>query len=89
MMLGSNGANSIFNKLGVGTMRLTNPLNTANFVVTQGPLRVDDMAALGSGSVLLSGDGNLLYGGATATSAKGLSLFGMASQSGYSIAGPI
>ncbi len=73
VILSGAGANSDFAKVGGGTMRLTNPGNTANFTVDDGALRVDDMAALGSGAVTLDG-GILQYGGATATSAKALTL---------------
>ena len=36
MILACRTATASFNKLGNGTMRLTNPLNTANFTLTQG-----------------------------------------------------
>src|SRR5438270_11205856 len=42
----SVGLDPTFIKAGLGTMRLTNPANTANFSITQGSLRVDDVAAL-------------------------------------------
>ena len=51
LILACRSSTASFEKLGAGTMRLTNPLNTANLNVTQGALRVDDMAALGSGIV--------------------------------------
>ena len=47
LILACRSSTASFNKLGPGTMRLTNPLNTANITVTQGALRVDDMAAPG------------------------------------------
>ena len=72
---GSNGKG--FVKAGAGTMRLTNPGNTADITVGRGNLRVDDMAALGSGIVTLGHDSNpatLQYGGPTASSTKTLGI---------------
>ena len=65
----SSGANPNFTKQGNGTLRLTNAGNTANFTVAAGALRVDDMAALGSGSLTLSG-GRLQFAGGTQSSGK-------------------
>src|SRR5581483_10832023 len=57
IILSSGGSNATFVKAGPGTMRLTNPGNTANFFLGGGTLRVDDMAALGSGTVSTGGVG--------------------------------
>ncbi len=72
------GQNSNFVISGGGTMRLTSLNNSANFTVNGGlltptALRVDDMAALGSGTITLN-DSRLYYGGPTATSTKNLAL---------------
>jgi autotransporter-associated beta strand protein len=72
--LGSASINNVFVKAGAGTMRLTNVVNSADFVVQQGVLRVDDVTTngvgpLGSGSLTLNG-GRLAYGGAIATLSK-------------------
>jgi fibronectin-binding autotransporter adhesin len=72
-LLSGDGANPNFVKAGTGTMRLTNTGNTANFSINQGALRVDDMAALGSGSITLN-TGTLQYGGGNATTTKNLTL---------------
>lgn len=63
------GVSGNFNKTGSGTLRLTNPANTAHFDVQAGTLRVDDLAALGSGNISLNG-GTLAYGGATTGTTK-------------------
>lgn len=71
------GSNANFTKLGAGTMRITNPGNTANFIVQAGSLRVDaiDLAPLGTGSITLNG-GILTYGhgGADGGTAKVISV---------------
>src|SRR5207245_2636806 len=67
IILSNGGSTQNFFKSGLGTMRVTNAANTGNFYIYQGALRVDDPAALGSGSVTLDG-GNLVYGGTTAAS---------------------
>jgi autotransporter-associated beta strand protein len=67
------GSNPNFVKSGFGTMRLTNALNTANLTISQGSLRVDNMAALGSGAVNFNG-GTLQYGGGSAISTKNLTV---------------
>jgi autotransporter-associated beta strand protein len=64
-----------FTKDGFGTMRLTNTGNTANLILQNGYLRVDDMAALGSGTITVR-NGILVYQGATASSPKSLTLDG-------------
>jgi fibronectin-binding autotransporter adhesin len=66
-------------KTGSGVLYLTGLGNTANFTtVGTGAIRVDDMAALGSGALALQGAGDngggLLYSGPTATSAKNITL---------------
>lgn len=73
--LSGSGTNPTFIKAGPGTMRLTNTGNTANFTVNAGSLRVDDIAALGSGAITLASTSSILaFGGANGTSAKGLTL---------------
>jgi autotransporter-associated beta strand protein len=67
------GTNPNFVKTGDGQLRLTNLSNTANFTISRGSLRVDDMANLGSGAITLNG-GTLQYNGGSQTSAKSLSL---------------
>jgi autotransporter-associated beta strand protein len=67
-------ANPTFVKRGAGTMRLTNLGNTADFVVQQGALRVDDITtggtgAFGTGNLTLDG-GRLAWVGANATLTK-------------------
>jgi autotransporter-associated beta strand protein len=69
----SGGTNANYTKLGAGTLRLTNTGNTGSFDVQAGRLRVDNVAALGSGAYSLNG-GTLTYGGATAATAKDLSV---------------
>jgi autotransporter-associated beta strand protein len=85
IILSGGGTNPNFTLTGGGTMRLTNPANTATITVTAGTLRVDDAAsnggigALGAGSIVLAGSGGtgvLAYGGATATSTKSITLGG-------------
>ena len=69
IILSNAGSNPNFAKAGTGVLRLTNPGNTANFTVNAGALRVDDIAALGTGGLTLGG-GSLQYGGPTASSPK-------------------
>jgi autotransporter-associated beta strand protein len=75
IILSSGGTNATFVKLGAGTMRLTNPGNTANVSVNQGALRIDDVTALGTG-VITVGAATLQYGGMTATLTKNLIIAG-------------
>jgi autotransporter-associated beta strand protein len=72
---GGAGSNPTFIKDGAGTMRLTNPLNTANINIAAGRLRVDDMANLGSGIVTVN-NGILQYSGPSATTTKNLTIDG-------------
>jgi autotransporter-associated beta strand protein len=81
IILSAGGTNPTFVKDGRGTMRLTNPGNTANLILKDGRTRVDTMAALGSGTVTLNG-GWLVYQGPTATSAKSLTLNGTSLDAG-------
>ena len=67
------GTNPQFIKTGPGVLRLNDPNTTADFVVSNGKLRVDNLAALGSGALSLTG-GSLQYGGATASTAKAVTL---------------
>ncbi len=77
IILSNGGTNPTFVKNGDGTMRLTNPGNTANINVVEGKLRVDDMANLGSGVITVNG-GTLQYGGPSATTTKNLNIEGTA-----------
>ena len=77
IILSNGGTNSTFIKQGAGTMRLTNPGNTANLNVVAGKLRVDDMANLGSGVITVNG-GTLQYGGPGETTTKNLTIEGTA-----------
>jgi autotransporter-associated beta strand protein len=75
---GTSGvSNPTFVKDGAGTMRLTNPLNSANINIVAGKLRVDDMANLGSGIITVNG-GTLQYSGTGATTTKDLTTAGTA-----------
>jgi len=74
---GPNGEG--FMLTGYSTLYLKNPTgagNTAPFQVVRGELRVDDMAALGTGTITLGGPnfGGLRYSGNSATSSKSLVL---------------
>ena len=80
IILSNGGTNSTFIKDGAGTMRLTNPGNTASINLVAGKLRVDDMANLGSGVIELNG-GTLHYSGPDATTTKNLTTAGGASHS--------
>ena len=60
--LSSAGTNVGFVKQGAGTLRIGSTGNTADLTVQSGSLRVDDLAALGSGNLTLAG-GRLSYGG--------------------------
>jgi autotransporter-associated beta strand protein len=71
MILANGTSNKGFTKAGAGTMRLTSPNNIADITVSGGNLRVDDIAALGGGSLTLNG-GTLRYGGPNATLSKNL-----------------
>ena len=64
-----------FVKKGPGTMRLTSLNNTADITVNQGFLRVDDVAALGSGQIALR-SGGIRYSGPTAASSKSFTIVG-------------
>lgn len=77
IILSSGGTNPTFIKEGAGTMRLTNPGNTANINLVAGTLRVDDMANLGSGIITVNG-GTLHYGGDGETTTKSLTTAGAA-----------
>jgi autotransporter-associated beta strand protein len=67
------GNNQPFVKTGVGVLRLNDSATNADLVVNQGKLRVDALAALGTGGLSLTG-GTFLYGGATASTAKAITL---------------
>src|SRR5207248_7324806 len=54
MALTNGGNNQGFVKSGDGIMRLTNPANTADMTVSQGYLWVDNVAALGTGTLKLA-----------------------------------
>jgi autotransporter-associated beta strand protein len=74
ILLNSGASNLAFVKTGAGTMRLTNPAQSASFIVQQGALRADDVTAngvgnLGSGAITLNG-GRLAYGGTDANLSK-------------------
>jgi fibronectin-binding autotransporter adhesin len=71
--LDRNGTNPTFVKTGFGVLRLNSTYTTADLVVSQGTLRVDNFAALGTGAFTLDG-GTFFYGGATATIPKAIAL---------------
>jgi autotransporter-associated beta strand protein len=70
---GANSNNPMFVKTGAGVLRLNDPNSTADLIVNQGKLRVDSIAALGSGALSLAG-GTLQYGGPTTSTAKAITL---------------
>ena len=72
-ILSRAGTSTSFAKTGSGTLRITNAGNTADLQLLAGRVRVDDFAALGSGSITLNG-GTLSYAGATASSSKWLTI---------------
>ena|GEM_PF-435547 len=73
VIFSSLGTSGSFNKIGAGTIRLTNTANSANFNLQSGRLRVDNMAAFGIGAISFNG-GILTYGGATASSTKAFTI---------------
>jgi autotransporter-associated beta strand protein len=71
--LGRSGSNPSFVKTGPGVLRLNSTDTTADLVVSQGYLRVDAVAAFGSGNLSLTG-GTLLYGGPSTSAGKAITL---------------
>jgi autotransporter-associated beta strand protein len=67
------GTDPTFVKTGAGVLRLNSLSTTASLVVNQGKLRVDNLAALGTGSLSLTG-GTFQYGGPTAVTARPITL---------------